>query len=164
MLPGPSARVVLWDTLLSGRYSAGEIKVVAAHEFGHVARRHIWKGLAWSALLTIPLFFVLEVLTRRRGGMERPEVVPFALLVIALVNLAVTPFTNAVSRRYEAEADWRALQTTHDPVAMRALFRRFTARALADPDPPGWYQAIFENHPSGAQRIAMADAWVQRVR
>src|ERR687887_525329 len=76
---GPSARVVLWDTLLSGRYSNGEIRVVAAHEFGHVARRHIWKGLAWSALLTIPLFFVLEVLTRLRGGMERPEVVPFAL-------------------------------------------------------------------------------------
>src|SRR5256885_216351 len=49
---GPSARVVLWDTLLSGRYSSGEIRVVAAHEFGHIARRHIWKGLAWSVLIT----------------------------------------------------------------------------------------------------------------
>jgi len=156
---GPSARVVLWDTLLSGRYSAGEIKVVAAHEFGHVARRHIWKGLAWSALLTIPLFFVVEVLTRRRGGMERPEVVPFALLVIAVVNLAVTPFTNAVSRRYEAEADWRALQATHDPASAVKLFRHFGRYDLTDPDPPGWSYVWIDNHPTLAQRIAMAQAW-----
>ena len=156
---GPSARVVLWDTLVSGRYSAGEIKVVAAHEFGHVARRHIWKGLAWSALLTIPLFFVVEVLTRRRGGMERPEVVPFALLVIAVVNLAVTPFTNAVSRRYEAEADWRALQATHDPASAVKLFRHFGRYDLTDPDPPGWSYVWIGNHPTLAQRIAMAQAW-----
>ena len=50
---GPSARVVIWDTLLSGRFTPGEIRVVAAHEFGHVARRHIWKGLAWYALIEI---------------------------------------------------------------------------------------------------------------
>jgi STE24 endopeptidase len=156
---GPSARVVLWDTLLSGRYSAGEIKVVAAHEFGHVARRHIWKGLAWSALLTIPLFFVLEVLTRWRGGMERPDVVPFALLVIAVLNLALTPFTNAVTRRYEAEADWRALQTTHDPASAVKLFRHFGRYDLTDPDPPGWSYVWIDNHPTLAQRIAMAQAW-----
>jgi STE24 endopeptidase len=156
---GPSARVVIWDTLLSGRYSAGEIKVVAAHEFGHIARRHIWKGLAWSALLTIPLFFVLEVLTRWRGGMERPEVVPFALLVIAVVNLALTPFTNAVSRRYEAEADWRSLQATRDPASAVKLFRHFGRYDLTDPDPPGWSYVWIDNHPTLAQRIAMAQAW-----
>jgi STE24 endopeptidase len=156
---GPSARVVLWDTLLSRRYSPGEIKVVAAHEFGHVARRHVWKGLAWSALITIPAFFLLELATRRRGGMARPEVVPFALLVIALINLAVTPFTNAVSRRYEAEADWRALQTTHDPVSAVKLFRAFGRYDLTQPDPPGWSYVWLDNHPTLAQRIAMAQAW-----
>src|SRR5919201_2518512 len=95
---GPSARVIIWDTFLGGRFSRGEIKVVAAHEFGHVAHRHIWKGIGWSALLTIPLFAVVAEATRRRGGMAQPEVVPFALLVIAVLSLAVTPFTNAVAR------------------------------------------------------------------
>ena len=46
---GPSARVFIWDTFLDGRYSNREIEVVAAHEFGHIAHHHIWKGLAWSA-------------------------------------------------------------------------------------------------------------------
>jgi len=158
---GPSARVVIWDTLLNGRYSPGEIRFVAAHEFGHVARRHIWKGLGWSALITIPGFFVLAVATRRRGGMARPEVVPFALLVIAVFNLALTPFTNAVARRLEAEADWRALQATHDPRAAIGLFRKFGAYDLVQPDPPGWSYVWIDNHPTLAQRIALARAWAR---
>ena len=33
---GPSAHVVLWNTLLDGRFSRGEEDVVIAHELGHV--------------------------------------------------------------------------------------------------------------------------------
>jgi hypothetical protein len=47
---------------------------------------------------------------------------------------------------------------------MRALFRHFTARSLADPDPPGWYHALFDDHPSGLERIEMAEAWAARRR
>jgi STE24 endopeptidase len=159
---GPSTRVVIWDTLLDGRFTAGEIRVVAAHEFGHAARRHIWKGLAWYALITIPLFFVLALATRRRGGMARPEVVPFALLVIAVVNLALIPFTNIVSRRYEAEADWRALQATHDPASAVKLFRDFARTDLQQPNPPVWSYVWLDNHPTLTQRIAMARAWAAR--
>ena len=69
-------------------HSNREIEVVAAHEFGHIAHHHIWKGLAWSLLLTVPGFWLVELATRRRGGLERPEVVPLALLVLALIGLA----------------------------------------------------------------------------
>jgi Zn-dependent protease with chaperone function len=161
---GPSARVVFWDTLNPPRYTPGEIRVVAAHEFGHVASRHIWKGLAWYALLTIPLFFVLYLATEWRGGMWRPEVVPFALLVIAVFNLAVIPFTNAVSRRYEAEADWRALNATRDPAHAIGLFRRFGRLDLEQANPPGWSYLWIENHPTLVQRIGMARAWEARNR
>ena len=158
---GPSARVVIWDTALSGRLTPGEIRVIAGHEFGHVARRHIWKGLAWYALITIPGFFVLFFLTRLRGGMARPEVVPFALLVITVFHLAVTPFSNAVSRRYEAEADWRALQATHDPSSAVGLFRKFGSLDLVQPAPPAWSYVWIDDHPTLAQRVAMARAWAR---
>ena len=102
---GPSARVFIWDTFFDGRFTNREIELVAAHEFGHVAHRHIWKGLAWSLLLTLPAFLVVELATRRRGGLQRPELVPYALLVLALIGLVITPLGNVVSRRYEAEAD-----------------------------------------------------------
>jgi STE24 endopeptidase len=161
---GPSARVIIWDTFLNHRFSNGEIKVVAAHEFGHVAHRHIWKGIAWSALLTIPLFYLVAVATRRRGGMARPEVVPFALLVIAVLSLAVTPFTNAVSRRYEAEADWSALRATRDPKDAETLFEKFASLDLQQPNPPGWSYVWLDNHPTIVQRIAIARAWAGRER
>jgi Zn-dependent protease with chaperone function len=156
---GPSARVFIWDTFLDGRFTPGEIKVVAAHEFGHVAHRHIWKGIGWSALITIPGFFVVAILTRRRGGMDKPEVVPFALLVLAVFGLLITPFGNAVSRRYEAEADWSALQATRDPRSAESVFRKFTLYDLSQPNPPGWSYVWIDDHPTVVQRIAMARAW-----
>ena len=161
---GPSARVFLWDTFLDGRYSTREIDVVVAHEFGHVAHRHIWKGLAWSLLLTVPGFFVVEWATRRRGGLERPENVPYALLLLALVGVVVTPFGNAVSRRYEAEADWSALRATRDPAAAASVFRKFTRYDLVQPNPPLWSYIWIDNHPTVIQRIAMARAFAARGR
>ena len=161
---GPSARVFIWDTFLDGRFTPAEIKVVAAHEFEHVAARHIWKGLGWSLLITIPGFFLVARLTRLRGGMERPEVVPFALLVLAVFGLAITPFGNAISRRYEAEADWAALRTTRDPVSAESMFKKFTIYDLSQPNPPGWSYVWIDNHPTVAQRIAMARAWRNQER
>ena len=160
---GPSTTVVLWDTLFDGRFSRRAIDVVAAHELGHVARHHIWKGIAWSALLTTPLMFLVAAATRRRGGMHRPEVVPFALLVIAALSVLITPLENVISRRYEAEADWMALQATRDPSGARELFRRFGSVDLEQPNPPGWDYVLLENHPTLAQRLAMVEAWRERA-
>jgi Zn-dependent protease with chaperone function len=161
---GPSARVFVWDTFLDGRFTNHEIELVAAHEFGHVAHRHIWKGLAWSLLLTLPAFLVVEWATRGRGGLERPEVVPYALLVLALIGLVVTPFGNAVSRRYEAEADWSALRATQDPASAESLFRKFTRYDLVQPNPPLWSYVMLDNHPTVVQRIALARAYRERAR
>jgi STE24 endopeptidase len=159
---GPSARVFIWDTFFDGRFSNREIELVAAHEFGHVAHRHIWKGLGWSLLLTVPAFFVVELVTRRRGGLERPENVPYALLVLAVIGLVITPFGNAVSRRYEAEADWSALRATRDAAAATGLFRKFTRYDLVQPNPPGWSYVMLDDHPTVVQRLAMARAWQAR--
>ena len=161
---GPSARVFIWDTFLDGRYSNREIEVVAAHEFGHIAHHHIWKGLAWSVLLTVPGFWLVELVTRRRGGLERPEVVPLALLALALIGLLITPFGNVVSRRYEAEADWSALRATHDPAAAASVFRKFSRDDLVQPNPPLWSYIWIDNHPTVVQRIAMARAYAAGKR
>ena len=161
---GPSARVFIWDTFFDGRFTNREIELVAAHEFGHVAHRHIWKGLAWSLLLTLPAFLVVEWATRRRGGLQRPELVPYALLVLALVGLVITPLGNAVSRRYEAEADWSALRATHDPGSAESLFRKFTRYDLVQPNPPLWSYLMLDNHPTVVQRIALARAYRERAR
>ena len=159
---GPSRRVVLWSTMLDGTFSDAEVRVVLAHEIGHHSSRHIPKGIAWFALFALPGAWVLMRATRRRGGMGEAAAIPLALLVVAALQLALAPAQSWISRRMEAEADWKALQTTRDPAAARGLFVGFSDTSLANPDPPGWAHVLLDSHPTLAQRVAMAEAWKQR--
>jgi len=159
---GPFERLVFWDTLLDGRFPAPEVRFVAAHEVAHLAREHVHKGFGWFILFTVPLWYVVARVTRRSGGFVRPEGVPLALLVVTVLQLAVSPAENLISRRYEAESDWIALQTTKDPAAARGLFRRFSTTSLGDPESPAWAHALFDTHPPLLDRIAMAEAWRAR--
>jgi STE24 endopeptidase len=154
-----SRRVVLWSTMLDGTFSKAEVRVVLAHEIGHHSSNHIPKGIAWFALFALPGAWLLMRFTRRRGGMGEAAAVPLALLVVAVIQIALLPVQSWISRRMEAEADWKALQTTRDPAAARRLFVGFGKTSLADPDPPTWEYVMLENHPTLAQRMAMAEAW-----
>ena len=100
--------------------------------------------------------------TRGRGGMGAPEAVPLALLVVAIFQLATAPLANHISRRMEAEADWKALEVTRDPAALEGLMVGFSKTGLGDPDPPGWAQLVLGTHPALADRVAMARAWAER--
>jgi STE24 endopeptidase len=159
---GPSRRVVLWNTLLDGRFTNGEVRVVIAHELGHVKRDHIWKSVAWYALFALPGAYLISRITRRRGGMGQPEAVPLAILTLVVLGLLALPIQNVITRHMESEADWLALQTTHDPADAKTLFEKFVPTALANPNPPTWEYLLLENHPTVAQRIAMVLAWEKR--
>lgn len=159
---GSTRTVVLWDTLLDGRFNHREIRLVMAHEFGHLANDDELKRVGWLALFLIPATALIALLTRSRGGLARPEAVPIAILVMVALQLLATPLFNIVSRRQEAAADWSALNATHEPATDRALMRRLTTTSLGAPDPPDWAYALYGTHPSAMQRIAMAYAWEEQ--
>jgi STE24 endopeptidase len=159
---GPSRRVVVWDTLLEPPFDRDEVRVVIAHEYGHHESNHIWKGLAWYGLISLPLLFVVARVARRWGGLYQPRAVPVALFVLVAASLVVQPFDNLITRRMEMEADWVALETTKNPDAARELFEEFADTALQDPDPPEWAHVWFDTHPSIVDRIAEATAWENR--
>ncbi len=161
---GPSRKVVVYDTLLTGGLNERQLETVLAHEFGHQARYHLWKELGWYALFAFPEAFLVAFATRRRGGLFRPESIPVALLVVVLFNLAALPLQNVITRHYEAEADWMSLQTTRDPTAFAAVMRHFGTHDLSNPNPPTWSYILFADHPTLIQRIAMAKAWTARNR
>jgi STE24 endopeptidase len=158
---GPSRRVIIWDTLLR-RFREPEVRVVLAHELGHLSQHHILKQLGWLLLLGLPIGLVVAMVTRSRGGLYAPEAVPLAVFAVVAMLFVLTPLQTAFTRRLESEADWVALQTTRDPGAATNLFRRFTTAARAQPDPPGWANVWFGDHPSIMRRIEMAAAWRAR--
>jgi STE24 endopeptidase len=153
---GPTKRMILWDTALDGRLSRAEIRELAAHEFGHVKAHHIWKSIAWLFLFSIPGAYVVARVTRRRGGLGQPAAVPLMLFTLVVLQLALLPATSAISRRYEAEADWLALQATRNPQAFEGLIRALAEASLAEPDPPAWARVVLGTHPTPLERMAMA--------
>jgi STE24 endopeptidase len=161
---GPSRKVILWDTLLDGRFTRREVRTVIAHEFGHVERKHVLKGVGWFTLALVPTTALIVLATRRRGGLYRPEAVPLALFVVIAFQLASAPLQNVVSRHVEREADWIALETTRDPRAASDAFTELGRASLSQPRPPGWADVLFDTHPTIMRRIEMAKAWEEQNR
>jgi STE24 endopeptidase len=156
---GATRRIVIYESFFKRPFDEAEREFVIAHELGHHAHKHLFKDIGLFALFTVPGAFVLARITRLRGGMADPAAVPLALLVYTLLTLLTLPLQNAYSRRFEAEADWSALQATRDPTAGARLFRDFVPATLEDPSPPGWDAALLESHPTLEQRVGMVEAW-----
>ena len=148
---GATRTVVLWDTLLDGRYTDAEIRFLVAHELGHVRAHHVWKGLGWLLLLAPPLIWLLA----RSVRVDDPAEVPRAVLAVYLLGLLVLPVENAVSRRYEREADWLGVRATQEPRAAEATFRRFVRTNLTQPDPPRLVHLLLGTHPTPVERIEL---------
>lgn len=161
---GPTRTVVLWSTLLGDDFSRAEVRAVLGHEIAHIAHEDPLKLSGWLALFLIPATALIELLTRRRGGLARPEAVPVALLVLIALQLLATPMFNLVTRRAEASADWSSLQATHEPRAARAMFRRLSTTSHSSPDPPGWTALLYGSHPTIMRRIEMTYAWEREHR
>ncbi len=149
---GPTTRVILWESTLA--LPAAERAFLVAHELAHVERKHLWKGLAWFVLLVVPSLALLA----RLAPLRVPEDLPRALLIAFVLLLVATPIANAISRRYEAEADWIGLRTTRDPEGAKRFFADLAEAGVRDPSPPRWWTAVFGTHPTLAERAGMADA------
>ena len=160
---GPTKRILLWDTALE-RLTRPELRVLVSHEFGHVQAHHVWKGIGWLFLFAVPGAYVIAWVARRRGGLGEPAAIPLALLTVALLQLALLPATNAISRRYEREADWLALEETRDPQAFEGLTKKLTEAALGQPDPPAWARLVLGTHRTPMQRIELARASPRTLR
>ena len=149
---GPTTRVILWESTLA--LPAAERAFLVAHELAHVQRKHLWKGLAWFVLLVVPALALLA----RFAPLHASEDIPRALLIAFVLLLVATPIANAISRRYEAEADWIGLETTREPEGAKRFFADLAEAGVRDPSPPRWWTLVFGTHPTLAERAGMADA------
>lgn len=170
---GASKRVVVWDTTIA-RASPDEIALIFGHEMGHYALNHIWKGLAFTAVLLLMLFWaafhILRWLLARFGarwGVWQQDdwaALPVILLTLLLLTLLSQPLDNAVSRAEEHAADVYGQEAVHgivaDPQTVgQHSFQTLGEQSLAEPHPNPLLVFWTYSHPPIAERAAFARAY-----
>jgi STE24 endopeptidase len=160
---GATKRVVLYDTLLEN-FSRDEVRLVVAHELGHVHYRDVPHGLLYLALVAPAAMFGIQRLSERLapGRAGTPAVLPAAALALALVAGGVGIVANQLSRRVEARADTFSLRLTDAPEPFVSFERRISVRNVSDPDPPDWITFLLATHPPTIERIGAAESFSRR--
>ncbi|MCU1675489.1 MAG: Ste24 endopeptidase [Frankiales bacterium] len=165
---GSTRRIVVYDTLLSRPEE--EVRLVVAHELGHAARGDVLHGTILAAVgvaaAVCLLGFLLASgpLLMRAGvvGPGDPRAVALVLAVLAVLAAVSAPAQALVSRRIEARADVHSLDVTKDPVAFVRSMRELAVANLANPFPNPLLYALFADHPSVPERIAVARTWAEQ--
>ena len=162
---GHTKRVVLYDTLLE-RFSRDEVRLVVAHELGHVRYRDVPRGLLYLALVAPAALLAVQRLTERLapGRTGTPAALPAVALALGIASLGITTISNQLSRRVEARADAFSLELSDAPQAFVGLERRLALQNLSDPDPPAWRTALFATHPPTIERIGTGVAFQRGAR
>jgi len=161
---GPTKRVVLYDTLLD-RYTRDEVRLVVAHELGHVRHRDVPRNVAYAAIVAPALALAAQrlswALSPERGT---PATLPVLALSAALVSVPVGMIANRLSRAIERRADTFALQLAGAPEAFISFERTIALQNVADLEPSRWVTGLLGSHPPTAERIGAAVAFSRHVR
>ena len=162
---GSTKRVVLYDTLLRD-FSEDEVRLVVAHELGHVHYDDVPRGLLYLAIVApFGMFAVARLSERLAPGSDgTPAAIPAVALSLALLVPALTMISNQLSRAVEARADRFSLELTDAPDALIGFQRRIVVKNVSDPEPPAWTSFLLGTHPTAMQRIGQALAIRDRGR
>jgi STE24 endopeptidase len=157
---GRTKRVVLYDTLLE-RFTPEEVRLVVAHELGHVRYHDVPFGLLWVAIVAPFGLYAGRLVTERLapGAAGTPAVLPAVALALGFVSAGLGVISNQYTRRIETRADSFSLRLTGEAKPFISSERRLAVQNLSDPDPPGWIQFVLGTHPTTVQRIGLAVAY-----
>ncbi|HZJ89675.1 MAG TPA: M48 family metallopeptidase [Bacilli bacterium] len=156
---GKKKRIVLFDTLIEN-LTEEEIVAVLAHEVGHSKHKHILKLMPFS-LLTISLMLVTLFYFVSLGEVASAFNVTnlefiFGLLlfqeIFPLIGYLTNMMNNALSRKYEYEADRYAAETYQKAEIISAL-KALTRSNMSNLNPHPLNVFINHSHPVLHERI-----------
>jgi len=160
---GRTRRVVLGDNLITNM-TIPEIVSIIAHEVGHYKRRHIWKFIILGTLQQLIVFFCLNIIMKAvfpsflSSSRANLSLFPFfAILVGALSGFLFGPLSNALSRRFERQADRYVLKSIPDKNAFLAALAGLANRNLSNAYPSWWVKLLYYSHPPIGERLRMAE-------
>lgn len=159
---GNTKRIVLWDTAIA-KMDEQELLFVMGHEMGHYVLGHVWKGIAFFALLILLMLYAIHrtagwLLTKhhqRFGFNELSDVasLPLIILLFSLFIFIVTPAAMAFTRNQEHESDRFGLEITQSNHAAATAFVKLQTENLAVPRPHWLVRLWRASHPTLGERI-----------
>lgn len=157
---GKRKRIALFDTLIDN-HPVNELVAVLAHEIGHFKKKHIIINMILSMFNLGALFFLLSLFINNRSlfdafFMKDLSVygsLIFFMLLYTPVELVLSVFLQALSRKHEFEADYYAVSTfEHGPVLADAL-KKLSRSTLSNLTPHPFYVFLNYSHPPVVQRV-----------
>ncbi len=167
---GSTRRIVLYDTLLKSHKDPEELESILGHEIGHWQHNHILIGIGLATLGALVGFFLLGFIlrwavNRRPFSLHSPADPagwPLILLLSLLASWVVRPVENAISRHFERQADWTALELAGNPDAFIEAEKRLARDNKSNLMPNPYSVWMFGTHPPTVERIQMAREWLEK--
>ncbi|MFP3982808.1 MAG: M48 family metallopeptidase [Desulfurivibrionaceae bacterium] len=157
---GRVKRIVLYDTLLK-KNTREEILAILAHEAGHWKKKHIYKRLIVTEILSLPIFYLVWWVVQndylvRIFNISQPTLFVKLLLVSFCLMLAVFPFKPVFawfSRKHEWEADRFGVDLSGSPQALARALVKLGRDNLANLHPHPWRIVLYYSHPPLSHRV-----------
>lgn len=157
---GATKRVVLYDNLLRD-FTPAEVRLIVAHELGHVRFRDVPHGLLYFALVAPAGMLAAALLAERltpRAARTPAATLPALALAVLLLTTGVGMISNQLSRAVEKRADFYALRLKPEPTVMIEMQQRLVRHNVSDAAPPALVRRLLSTHPPAIERIGMAEA------
>ncbi len=162
---GRFRRIVLFDTL-ANNMSKDEIVLVLAHEMGHFKMKHILKGLVLSIVTSGLMFYILSLFMENEDlsdAFKVDEVSIYASLIFfgflySPINDILSVAANALTRRWEYQADAYSAKTTGQSEPMISALKKLHSASLSNLTPHPVYVYVNYSHPPLVQRIRAINA------
>ena len=157
---GKNKRIVFFDTLLK-TITPDEMEAILGHELGHYKLGHIRKTLISSLLFGFIGFYILSEVLKSDNffldhGLESLTIYSKFLLfylVAGSYTFFTRPFTSALSRKREFEADDFSFQYTNGEYMISGLLKLSKDNA-SNLTPDSLYSSYYYSHPPIAERVA----------
>ncbi|MBV9183569.1 MAG: M48 family metallopeptidase [Acidobacteria bacterium] len=164
---GATRRIILADTLLAN-YTNDEVEAILAHELGHHVHKHIAKGIAVEAGVTLVGFWAANWALHL--AMDRWHLfetlsdfsnLPLLVVIFVVLSFVLMPAVNAFSRHNERQADRYAFENIASIAPFISSMNKLADQNLAERAPSRWVEWWFHSHPAIARRIAAAELWAK---
>lgn len=144
----PGHRIVVYTGLLERLKNHSEFAALLGHEYGHIAHRHVWRGMIQSVSTFALLSFFMGDLTGLAG---------------ILVEQGNMIFNLRFSRSYESESDQFSRELIEkrriEPGGMKALFDHLQEGT----DSLATVPEFLSTHPGIGRRIQNYEKWAAGV-